>query len=150
MPLPTKSLYPHYWWLLIKILIVLIFCQSTNSHPYNAAISISWYLVKDNMSIQLTHTWASTAHHLSSGFFSVFSFQLASLLMWIYTYITQIRHDVVMWCPKVIELKAGLLTRCFRHFRGSVSRANLLLVWTLVFFIFKTFYMHKNLFNTIK
>ena len=49
-----------------------------------------------------------------------------------------------------MELKAGLLTRHFRHFRSSDSSMDLLLAWTLVFFISKTFYLHKNVFNKIK
>ena len=39
-----------------------------------------------------------------------------------------------MWCQKVTELKAGLLARRLRHFRDS----------------FFSFYMHRNLFDTLR
>ena len=52
-----------------------------------------------------------------------------------------------LWCHKVTELKAGLLTR---RFRSSVfcGRDELLSVLTLTFLTFKIFSMHKNLKNT--
>lgn len=40
LPLPSEASYPHYLWLLIKILIVL-FRQSTNRHPYS--LIAYWY-----------------------------------------------------------------------------------------------------------
>lgn len=50
----TRQFYypnPHYWWLYIKILIVLTFGESVNSHPYNTITiltqsswsKISWF-----------------------------------------------------------------------------------------------------------
>lgn len=44
-----------------------------------------------------------------------------------------------------MELKAGLLTRCFRRVFGG--REEHLLVWTLTFLTFKIFYTHKNVYK---
>ena len=56
-------------------------------------------------------------------------------------------HGDVGWCHKVTELKAGLLTR---RFKSSVfcGRVEVLLAQT--FLTFKIFYMHKNLYKTLK
>lgn len=47
MALPTSSSFPHYWWLLIRILCGFVFYESnipsniTNSHLYNTVAMIS-------------------------------------------------------------------------------------------------------------
>ena len=53
----------------------------------------------------------------------------------------------IVWCHKVTEFKAGLLTR---RFRSSVfsGRGELLLVRTWIFSTFKIFYVHKNICKT--
>ena len=60
-------------------------------------------------------------------------------------------YDTVAKCD-VTELKPGLLTRHFRPIRKSVvcGKEELPLLWSLGFFTFKTFYMHKNIYNTLK
>lgn len=47
LPLPPKLIHPHCWWLFIKNLNLLIFCQRTNRHPDSIVIIlIQWNLVK--------------------------------------------------------------------------------------------------------
>lgn len=60
---------------------------------------------------------------------------------------TNMLHGDVMGCHKVTVIQVGLLTRCLRLFRNSVScgRKELLSLQTLAFLVFKTFCMHKNL-----
>lgn len=71
MPLVPSSggTVPHYLRLLIKNLIVLILCQSTNSHTYNIVTSsVLW--CKNKIIIDL-----SPIYHLSSAFEAILKHQ---------------------------------------------------------------------------
>ena len=85
---------------------------------------------------QLTHAWASSANNTEQ-------------LCWIKSSMPNyplgrcenVWHCYRVWCHKIEELKAGLLTR---HFRSVLEREGLLLLWTLAFPTFKSCYMHKE------
>ena len=66
---------------------------------------------------QLTHAWASTSQSVSSHFQLPVSF---TSTVYIGINYANVWHGDVVWCHKVTEFKAGLLTQQFRHFCGSV------------------------------
>ena len=75
-------------------------------------------------------------------------FLLAVFLPQSQAWIMQICDTVMKWCQEVTELKAGLLTGGFGHFRSSSLCGTEEL--PLGFLTFKTFCMHKNLYKTLK
>ena len=58
-------------------------------------------------------------------------------------------HDDVAWCHKDTELKVGLLTWCMKS-RILCGGEELLLVWSLAFLMFRTFYMQNYRYKTLE
>ena len=94
---------------------------------------------------QLTH--ACTAHHVSGWLCRVFSFQLASLLPWI-----QAPFKCASWRCNVMSgshrIKGGTTDEEFQE-QCFLWEEELLLVQTYIW-TFRTFYTHKNLYNSLK
>ena len=89
------------------------------------------------------HSLASTTHCVSGQLFCVYSCQLASLVMWIYEHILCVKW----WCS--VMSRSDRI--CFRHLRSSFFSGRKMLrlerIWGLI--TFKTFHMHKNLYDGI-